>query len=162
MANGQQQAKDNFNAFKVWVSTQSDDDFKQIIYRGQLSRTEISKVVGCGKSALRQNPEIKAALNALENTLREKRILPPLTENAQADLGQEKEYNSTENRRILGSKRASVLEVQNVELQVIVKELEDKKAENIKLQNKVEKLESKLQRFSEQSEVLQELGLMPR
>ena len=50
MANGQQKAQQNLDAFQTWVATQSDDDFKQIAFRGQLNRIEVAKGVGCGKS----------------------------------------------------------------------------------------------------------------
>lgn len=70
MANGQQKAIHNLEAFQVWQATQSDDDFKQIIFKGKLNRGEITKAVGCGKSALNQNPELNETLVKLENTLR--------------------------------------------------------------------------------------------
>tara|TARA_R110001583_G_scaffold52178_1_gene162329 strand:- start:13113 stop:13289 length:177 start_codon:yes stop_codon:yes gene_type:complete len=58
MANGQEKGQQNFHAFQAWVATQSDDDFKQLAIKGKgkLSRVEISKAVGCGISALTQNP----------------------------------------------------------------------------------------------------------
>ena len=59
MANGQQKAQQNAAAFQAWSATQSEDDFKQIIFQGQLNRGEIAKAVGCGKSALSQNPELR-------------------------------------------------------------------------------------------------------
>ena len=67
MANGQQKAQQNLDAFEVWRVTQTDDDFKQIIFRGQLNRGEVAKTIGCGKSALNQNPALKEALLALED-----------------------------------------------------------------------------------------------
>ena len=62
MANGQQKAQQNAAAFQAWSATQSEDDFKQIIFQGQLNRGEIAKAVGCGKSALSQNPELRKHL----------------------------------------------------------------------------------------------------
>ena len=64
MASGQQKAQQNLEAFEVWKATQTDDDFKQIVFRGQLNRIEVAKGIGCGKSALNQNPALKKALNA--------------------------------------------------------------------------------------------------
>ena len=52
--NGQQKAQQNLNNFQAWVATQTDDDFKQIVVRGNLNRGEVAKAVGCGKSALTQ------------------------------------------------------------------------------------------------------------
>jgi hypothetical protein len=54
MASGQQKAQQNVNSFLIWKATQSDDDFRQIIFRGSLNRGEIAKAIGCGKSALTQ------------------------------------------------------------------------------------------------------------
>lgn len=54
MASGQQKAKHNLDAFASWVATQTDEDFKQIVYRGEIATT-----IDCGKSALNQNPALK-------------------------------------------------------------------------------------------------------
>ena len=145
MANGQQRAEANVAAFDAWAATQSDDDFKQIIHRGQLNRGEIAKAVGCGKSALRQNPALKAALDSLETGLREREVLPPLTPKAESEKCKTQEYDAVKGRHLMDSKRLSELE-----------------AENIELKAKVSELERKLSRFSELSEVLSEQGFMPR
>ena len=78
MANGQQKAIHNLEAFQVLQATQSDDDFKQIIFRRKLNSGEIAKAVGCGKSALNQKPKLNNVLVKLESTLREKGVLLPL------------------------------------------------------------------------------------
>jgi hypothetical protein len=145
MANGQQKARQNLDGFHTWMATQSDDDFRQIIFRGQLSRGEVAKAVGCGKSALNQNPSLKKALAELEDSLRKKGVLPPLTDNAKGEIGAEKVYDKTANSRMLDSKRASSLEQENIELKAKVKELE-----------------RSLARFCELSETLAEMGMMPR
>lgn len=145
MASGQQKALQNLEAFEVWKATQTDDDFKQIVFRGQLNRIEVAKGIGCGKSALNQNPALKKALNALEGELRERGVLPPLTEAAKKNEGKPQAYDNTANRKLLDSKRVSSLE-----------------AENIELKAKVKELEKRLERFGELSETLSEMGLMPR
>jgi len=145
MASGQQKARQNLEAFKVWVATQTDDDFKQIIYRGQLNRIEVAKGVGCGKSALNQNPDLKGALKTLEDELRDRSVLPPLTNSAKKNADQPKAYDNTVNRKLLDSKRVSSLETENIELKAKVKELK-----------------KRLERFGELSETLSEMGLMPR
>jgi len=145
MASGQQKARQNLEAFKVWVATQTDDDFKQIIYRGQLNRIEVAKGVGCGKSALNQNPDLKGALKTLEDDLRDRSVLPPLTNSAKKNADQPKAYDNTVNRKLLDSKRVSSLETENIELKAKVKELK-----------------KRLERFGELSETLSEMGLMPR
>tara|TARA_R110002050_G_scaffold241939_1_gene378323 strand:+ start:511 stop:936 length:426 start_codon:yes stop_codon:yes gene_type:complete len=141
MANGQQ----NLEAFQAWSATQQDDDFKQIVHEGQLSRTEIAKAVGFGKSALVQNPKVRSALKQLEDRLRDKGVLPPLTDMAKSKTDKPKKYDNTTNRKVLDSRRLSSLE-----------------AENIELKAKIKELEGQLQRFGELSETLSEMGFMPR
>lgn len=145
MANGQRRAEENVAAFHAWVATQSDDDFRQITHLGQLKRGEIAKGVGCGKSALRQNPALKDALEKLEAKLRVREVLPPLTDKAESNKGKPQEYDPGKSRSILESKRLSTLE-----------------AENIELKAKVAELEGKLERYGELSETLSEMGFMPR
>lgn len=145
MASGQQKAQQNLEAFEVWKTTQTDDDFKQIVFRGQLNRIEVAKGIGCGKSALNQNPALKKALKTLEDELRGKGVLPPLTDAAKKNADKPKAYDNTANRKLLDSKRVSSLE-----------------AENIELKAKVKELEKRLDRFGELSETLSEMGLMPR
>jgi hypothetical protein len=145
MASGQQKAQQNLEAFEVWKATQTDDDFKQIVFRGQLNRIEVAKGIGCGKSALNQNPALKKALKALEDELRSKGVLPPLTDAAKKNEGKPQAYDNRANRKLLDSKRVSSLE-----------------AENIELKAKVRELEKRLERFGELSETLSEMGLMPR
>jgi hypothetical protein len=145
MASGQQKAQQNLEAFEVWEATQTDDDFKQIVFRGQLNRIEVAKGIGCGKSALNQNPALKKALKTLEDELRGKGVLPPLTDVAKKNEGKPQAYDNTANRKLLDSKRMSSLEAENIELKV-----------------KVRELEKQLERFGELSETLSEMGLMPR
>ncbi|QQD24750.1 hypothetical protein GJQ55_09875 [Venatoribacter cucullus] len=70
MSNGQERARQNLSAFQRWVATQTDDDFKQIVFRGQLNRGEVAKAIGIGKSALRQNPAIFSQNQKLKSPLR--------------------------------------------------------------------------------------------
>lgn len=145
MANGQQKAQQNLDAFQSWVATQQDDDFKQIAFRGKLNRIEVAKAVGCGKSALNQNPDLRTSLKQQEDNLRDKGVLPALSDTAKKEADKPKQYDNTANRKALDSKRLSSLE-----------------AENIELKSKVKELEGKLQRFGELSETLSEMGFMPR
>lgn len=145
MSNGQQKALQNLEAFQVWQATQTHDDFQQIIVRGQLNRGEVAKAVGCGKSALTQNPALKKALALLEENLREKGVLPPLKQAVKDNLEKPKQYDNTVNLKQLNSKRLSTLE-----------------SENIELKAKVNELENKLKRYGELSETLYEMGIMPR
>ena len=145
MANGQQKAQQNLQAFEAWVATQTIEDFKQIIHRGQLNRGEVAKAIGCGKSALVQNPALKDALKKLENNLRTQKVLPPLSETAKKEANKAKEYDSSIKKKHSENNRLAALE-----------------AENLELKAKVAKLSGELERFGEQTEALSELGIFPR
>lgn len=77
MASGRQLAEQNVAVFAAWVASKTDDDFRAMANRGVLSRKEMAKECGFAKSALDQNPRIKAALRELEDGLRQRGILPP-------------------------------------------------------------------------------------
>ena len=76
MASGKQLAETNFASFQAWASSKSDANFREMVTRGVLSRKEIAIECGFAKSALDQNPRIKAALRELEDDLRQRGILP--------------------------------------------------------------------------------------
>lgn len=85
MANGTQIAEENYRRFKEWILEKTDSDFKALERRGVISRTEIVKECGFARSALTQNPRIKAALKDLEAGLRTRGILPPEVQAAESD-----------------------------------------------------------------------------
>jgi hypothetical protein len=143
MANGQQIAKQTVDTFHAWVATQSDDDFKQIVRRGQLNRTEVAKALDCGTPALRQNPALKTALGELEDSLRKKGVLPQEQPLAALMKDEVKEYDKTANRKARDNNHLSELEVANMELNAENKELREK-----------------LERFKELSETIAEMGLL--
>ena len=78
MASGRQIAEQNVQTFVRWMAGKTDDDYRAMVMRGVLSRKEIAKECGFAKSALDQNPRIKAALRDLEAGLRERGVLPPV------------------------------------------------------------------------------------
>lgn len=80
MTNGRQLAEQNVRTFVTWVASKTDDDFRAIANRGVLSRKDVAEECGFAKSALGQNPRIKAALRVLEEDLRLRSILPTLVE----------------------------------------------------------------------------------
>jgi hypothetical protein len=69
LANGQQIAEQNLQAFLAWQAQMSDADFRQMVVRRVLSRIEIARSCGFAKSALDQTPRIKRALQDLEEKL---------------------------------------------------------------------------------------------
>lgn len=145
MASGQQLAKHNLEQFRTWRATQTDEDFLQIIHLGRLKRVEIAKAIGCGKSALTQNPGLRAEIDALESELRNRGILPPVVEAAHTSADQSREYNISATRLARNDHRSARLEQENIELKARIRELE-----------------RHLARFGELSETLAEMGVMPR
>lgn len=146
MANGQQLAQEYVVAFKIWKETQSDESYTQIIHRGKLNRGEISKAIGCGRSALNQNPELKWLLEELEDNLRVRGVLPPLKKKAKSEL----DTNRPKLFKPSWSGAVDLDYVADLERQII--ELKEANA----------KLEKESSRFTELSEVLVELGMIPR
>jgi len=145
VASGRQKAEKNLSTFLGWSATQDDSSFSQIVYRGQLNRNEIAVACGFAKSALRQNPAIKSALENLENELRDREVLPSKSEKRIEIESQPKEYDQAASGNLMNKKRLSKLEQENVELHA-----------------KVRELEIKLAKYSELGDVISELGMMPR
>jgi hypothetical protein len=116
MANGRQLAEQNATLFAIWVASKADDDFRAMTNRGVLSRKEIAKECGFAKSALDQNPRIKAALRELENELRHRGILPPAVvqdpdepqQPAMREPGRHRAAQETERLRRLEQENASL------------------------------------------------------
>jgi hypothetical protein len=77
MTSGRQLGEQNIAVFVAWAASKTDDDFRAMASRGVLLRKEIAKECGFAKSALDQNPRIKAALRELEDGLRLRGVLPP-------------------------------------------------------------------------------------
>lgn len=116
------------NMFKAWEASMSDDDFTDIIYPGKLNRGQIKKLSGVSDEAIKRNSKVKAALEELEERLRNKGLLPPLSDSGKKAKSGPKKYDNTANRKLLDSKRISALEAENIELKAKVRELEGKLA----------------------------------
>lgn len=80
MASGRQIGEQNASTFVVWAASKTDEDFGAMVRRGVLSRKAIAIECSFAKSALEQNPRIKAALRKLEEALRLRGVLPPAVE----------------------------------------------------------------------------------
>lgn len=78
MPSGKKDGEMNVLKFRAWASSKTPSDFRQMVLRGVLSRTDIAKECGFSRSVLTQNPTVKSALVALENDLRASRVLPQL------------------------------------------------------------------------------------
>ncbi|WP_028216247.1 VPA1267 family protein [Paraburkholderia oxyphila] len=146
MANGQQLAEEYVQRFATWVASKTDDDFRNMVMRGVLSRTEIAAECGFAKSALAQNPRIRKALKDLEDSLRERHVLPPVVEPVESGTevpGQARRAEPV--RAAQDAERLSRLEQENASL----------RAENAELKQL-------LARYSVLHEVLAETGRLPR
>lgn len=144
-SSGKQVAEQNYQLFCSWVARKSVGDFKQMVSRGVLSRKEIAKECGFAKSALDQNPRIKAALLALELELRTKGILPALASPSFSDKGSSKSTMPSNRQLLADTERLRRLEHQVAILQ----------AENTELKRQLEK-------YAVLSEALASAGRLPR
>lgn len=145
MANGQQKAKQNVESFKSWAAAMRDEDFVQIVYRGQLNRNEVAKGVNCARSALRQNPRLANMLAELEDSLRQRGVLPDLSNQAASEENKPVRHDQNARRQAQEAKRAAKLEQENLELKA-----------------KIKALERQLSRYVELSEALGEYGIIPQ
>lgn len=146
MANGQQLAEQNFQIFTAWLSSRSDDDFRQVVSRGSLSRKEIAAQCRFAVSALNQNPRIKAALLAKESSLRVAGVLPPIankTNEAGIDITVMRESSSVGQSH--DNERLRRLALENASL----------KAENSQLKRELE-------RIAVLRDILSATGRLPR
>jgi hypothetical protein len=123
MASGQQLSEQNVNTFAAWMASKSDDDFRQMVSRGVLSRTEIATECGFAKSALGQNPRIKASLRELEDALRARGVLPPTIEKPVEDAAKPQVREPGRLRGALDAERLRRLETDNASLKAEVAEL---------------------------------------
>ncbi|MGH6637131.1 MAG: VPA1267 family protein [Polaromonas sp.] len=129
MASGKQIAEQNFQAFQTWLASKIDTDFRQMVSRGVLSRKEIAKECGFAKSALDQNPRIKAALREAEDGLRERGVLPALQERPVGEAAPPLMREVGKQRAMLDNERLKRLEQENASLH----------AENSELKRQLEK-----------------------
>lgn len=145
MASGQQIAEQNFQLFDAWRSSKVDQDFRQMVSRGVLSRKEIAKECGFAKSALDQNPRIKALLREVEDGLRLRGILPPLEQRVVREGALPGLRDAGRQHATRDNERLKRLEQENASLH----------AENTELKRQ-------LQRFTVLQEALALTGRLPR
>ena len=116
MASGRQIAEENLQAFLRWMAGKSDDDYRAMALRGVLSRKEMAKECGFAKSALDQNPRIKAALRELEDDLRQRLVLPPVVAKATSEAQAPRMRELGGQRALLDAERLRRLEQENASL----------------------------------------------
>lgn len=145
MASGQQVAEENVRLFTTWAASRTDEDFRNMVTRGVLSRTEIAAECGFAKSALVQNPRIREALKNLEAALRNRGVLPQLASEGEPETSAPRLRAAESPRVAQEAERVSRLEHENASL----------KAENAELKRL-------FGRFAVLQEVLSETGRLPR
>jgi hypothetical protein len=148
MASGQQLAEENFRKFAAWKQSKTDDDFRNMVVRGALSRKDIAAECVFAGSVLNQNPRVKKALQELEDELRARQVLPPKAGDAEADSPEAATAltpRESPARAARDAERLSRLEKENASL----------KAENGELKRL-------LSRYAVLQEVLAETGRLPR
>jgi hypothetical protein len=123
MASGQQIAEQNVQTFVSWVASKTDADFRSMASRGVLSRKEIASECGFAKSALDQNPRIKASLRNLEDSLRARGVLPPAVEKSAEEADKPLIWEPGKLRGALDAERLRRLETDNAALKAEVSEL---------------------------------------
>lgn len=156
MSNGRQIAEHNVAVFNAWIASKTESDFRNMIYRGSLSRSLIAQECGFAKSALAQNPRIKLLLCELEIDLQAAGILPPLqnpkepadpSPHTNNDLGQHPSPDIPQS-----SPGSSNLEATLQRLQT----------ENALQRAEIEELRRQLKQYTSIHEALSSTGRMPR
>lgn len=147
----QKQGKKYFEMFTAWVTTMSDDDFAAIVYpaSGKLNRGQIKKLSGLSDEALKRNERVVTALGKLEDDLRDRGVLPALTQAAKKAQAEPKKYDNSAAKTAFDKRRNAQLEADNHNLRVQVAQLE----------GEIEALKSKLASSSEMLESINELGI---
>lgn len=145
MASGQQIAEENIRKFAVWVASKTDDDFRALVLRGVLSREDIAKECGFGKSALSQNPTVKKTLKELEDDLRKRGVLPPLAREA-----------------LEGVTDAPPRKAEGVAAARDAERLKRLEQENASLRAELAEVKRALSRYAVLQEALAETGRIPR
>lgn len=123
MSSGRQLGEQNAAVFAAWVASKTDNDFRAIANRGVLSRKEVATECGFAKSALDQNPRIKAALRKLEDDLRNRGVLPPIVEATTEDESKPHMREPGKLRSVLDAERLHRLETDNACMKAEVAEL---------------------------------------
>ncbi len=130
MANGKELAAANLRKFESWVvEREAALDWADYIHQRKLNRTEIAAECGFAKSVLQQNPRVKAALEALEGSLRTKGILPQAKTKKPSQCPSEVAMEAVEQRVIENNRQADkhikALQERNAALLAQVRELEE-------------------------------------
>ena len=144
MANARQIADESVATFITWAASKTDDEFRSLAARGVLSRSDIIDECGFNRSALRQNPRIRAALQKLEDQLRERGVLPKAAAKASGEPVETPTPSAIGTSSFRDAERLKRLEQENAALRAELAEV--KRA---------------LSRYAVLQEVLAETGRLP-
>ncbi len=138
-----------FEMFTAWRDSMTDEAFSSIVYAstGKLNKGQIKKLSGISAEALKNNKQVRAALDQLESDLRKRGVLPRLTQKTVEPKRKSKLYDPSDSKPREDHIRIGVLEASNHDLRVKVSELE----------RKVESLKKRLAANSETIDAIDEL-----
>ncbi|MBU2967224.1 VPA1267 family protein [Amphritea sp. 2_MG-2023] len=138
-----------FEMFTAWRDSMTDEAFASIVYAstGKLNKGQIKKLSGVSAEALKNNTQVKTALNQLEADLRKRGVLPRLTPTGTKSKSKTKLYDQSESKSREERMRIGFLEASNHDLKVKV----------AKLEAQVESLENRLAASSETLEAIDDL-----
>jgi len=141
MPSGQQLAQEYFEIVQNWIAERNAmQDFQEYERRGAINKTVLSQELGIGKSAFRQNPRIKAALEEAESRWFPKKEKTD-EEKAKDNKAKEEALDRSESR--LSASRSELSKVLD---------------ENAKLRAENSDLKRKLERFEEMQSIISETG----
>lgn len=142
--------QENVDKFRAWKATMDDEAIVEYIYRGDLNKRRIARNADIGYSALKPengNPQLLNEIDEYREELVQSGILQAFNEKIQSKSSDEDPVlrDTTSKKALKVEQRSSVLE-----------------EEVIALRAKVQKLEEELSRYTELSQVLDELGVIPK
>jgi molecular chaperone GrpE (heat shock protein) len=137
----------NVEKFEAWIARSTDDDFRQMVWRGSLNRVLVAEECGFAKKSLQTNPVISAGLKKLEDDLRERGVLPSLDNQKESSIPPSESF-----RHIKESEKASRTNQRMNQLE----------QENASLRATLAELRDRLKRYELFDEILHDSGRLPR
>lgn len=128
---GRDAGAQNLVRFTQWANErEASGDWADYVRQGKLNRSEIASECNFALSVLRQNPAVKAALEALETSLRERRLLgaTPAPERATGDATAQAADNRLMAAKGRAEQRVKALEEQNAALRAEIHGLREQLA----------------------------------
>lgn len=142
--------QENVDKFRAWKATMDDEAIVEYIYRGDLNKRRIARHADIGYSALKPengNPQLLNEIDEYREELVKRGVLLSLK-----GKNQNKNPNQEPLLRYTSSKKSFKAEQRSSALE----------EEVIALRAKVQKLEEELSKYTELSQVLDELGVIPK